>query len=207
MILDRKFLLWLGTGGIVALLCLASIRWLDQPAALLFRHGIAHADLLSQGLGSTVLIAGELAVMAALAIVRVWRHKLSATGETLLVACCASLCTFAGNDHVLKLLFGRPNPATVLFSGVPPAFQFFQGTFQSSFPSGHMAMACSFGMVLLLAFPRYKKLLASLLALAGIILVVGDWHFISDVIAGSYVGGLTGFWAWELWMAHNRRGA
>jgi membrane-associated phospholipid phosphatase len=32
--------------------------------------------------------------------------------------------------------------------------------------------------------------------------VVGDWHFISDVIAGTFLGVSAGFLAGELWSVH-----
>jgi uncharacterized membrane protein YoaK (UPF0700 family) len=47
--------------------------------------------------------------------------------------------------------------------------------------------------------------LAALLALAALLLVVGDWHFVSDVIAGGFVGLSAGVLAGAVWRLHSER--
>jgi len=207
MTLRRKLHIWIGITAAAALVAAAMIAWVDQPVAVLFKDNMSRVDALSRGLSSTVLITIEIAMMAVLAIVRIVRGEIPPLARIVLIACCVSLCTFAVNDHVLKLIFGRPNPSDVLMGQIPPGFQFFQGSFRSSFPSGHMAMACSFGMVVMRGSPRFTPWLEGLLALAAATLVVGDWHFVSDVIAGTFAGCLAGFWAWELWTLHMRHWA
>lgn len=44
--------------------------------------------------------------------------------------------------------------------------------------------------------------MGALLVLAALLLVVGDWHFVSDVIAGSFVGLTAGLLAGEVWRLH-----
>jgi hypothetical protein len=45
--------------------------------------------------------------------------------------------------------------------------------------------------------------LAILLLLAAALLVVGDWHFLSDVIAGTFLGVSAGILAGEGWLVHS----
>jgi membrane-associated phospholipid phosphatase len=41
--------------------------------------------------------------------------------------------------------------------------------------------------------------------LAAALLVIGDWHFLSDVIAGSFVGLSAGLLAGSLWSLHAKQ--
>jgi membrane-associated phospholipid phosphatase len=43
-----------------------------------------------------------------------------------------------------------------------------------------------------------------LLGLGAVALLIGDWHFVSDVVAGAFVGGTAGFVAGELWDQHTQ---
>jgi membrane-associated phospholipid phosphatase len=198
--------------GLWCLLCAAtmaatgaSMHWLDRPLALYFVANAERLSVLGTGFSSGVLIAGEMAVVVALAAARMARGSLPKPGKALLLACCASLCAFAVNDDVLKLVFGRPDPAQFLFAAIQPHFHFLQGNRESSFPSGHMVMAGAFSIALARIYPRSLAVFIILLCLAGALLVVGDWHFLSDVLAGVFIGGTAGFVAGELWIEHVQR--
>ncbi len=47
-------------------------------------------------------------------------------------------------------------------------------------------------------------LLSALLVLAAGLLVIGDWHFLSDVIAGTFAGISAGILAGEAWTVHSK---
>jgi hypothetical protein len=44
---------------------------------------------------------------------------------------------------------------------------------------------------------------SALLLVAAVLLIAGDWHFVSDVIAGTFVGVSAGILAGEVWLAHS----
>jgi membrane-associated phospholipid phosphatase len=44
-----------------------------------------------------------------------------------------------------------------------------------------------------------------LLLVAAVLLIVGDFHFVSDVIAGAFAGISAGLLAGEVWLAHSNR--
>jgi len=182
-----------------------SIRWIDVPVALIFLTNANRFTALGVGLGSAVLVAGEMVLIAVLAIARMVRGDLPEFAKALFVACCASLSAFVANDYVLKLIFGRHAPS-VLFQGVPNhVFNFFEGNQQSSFPSGHMVMATAFAVAMMRLQPRTWLALVILLGIGAAALVIGDWHFVGDIIAGAFVGGTAGFVAGELWLEHVQR--
>ena len=45
---------------------------------------------------------------------------------------------------------------------------------------------------------------SALLLVAAVLLIAGDWHFVSDVIGGIFVGVSAGLLAGEVWLAHSR---
>jgi membrane-associated phospholipid phosphatase len=182
-----------------------SVRWLDAPIALFFLRGSPHVAGLASAFGSSVLVTGDTSLMATLAIIRIVRGSLPRYAKALFVACCASLSAFAANDYILKLLFGRYGPYTFLGNPTAPIFNFFHGDLNCVFPSGHMVMSSAFAAVLFREYPRTRPIFTVLLGIAASTLLIGDWHFLSDIIAGIFVGGSVGFMAGELWYRHVRR--
>lgn len=191
-----------------AAVCLAATAiffvFLDDGIMRFFAGHIGKLDILSRGLGAAVVLSVDGAMALALVLVRFAQGKkgLSALYQALLLACLTSICAFAVNDSVLKLFFGVPNPGYVLFLGYHHGFHFLAGSRESSFPSGHMMLASSFAGVFMRLYPRSIAPLAVLLLIAATALIVGDWHFVSDVIAGTSLGIAIGLLAGDLWLDH-----
>jgi len=170
--------------------------------ALAFLANINRFSVVGTGLGSTVLVSGEMVVIATLAVVRMAKGNLPAFAKAIFVACCASLSAFVANDYVLKIIFGRLNPSDFFQRPTAHIFHFFQGNQQSSFPSGHMVMATAFAMVMIRLQPPTRPILIILLCIGAMALLLGDWQFLGDIVAGTFVGGTAGFVAGELWTEH-----
>ena len=178
-----------------------SFTHMDVPIALHFWRVGRFLHPLDTPFGATVVLSLESIVTVGLVLARVVRGHLSRFGESLAMACLASMCTYAVNDQVFKPLFGVPSPAKVL-EGATHAFYFLGGSASSSFPSGHMVLAGAFSGVFMKLHRASVWPLTALLVLAAGLLIVGDWHFLSDVIAGSFVGVSAGILAGELWSVH-----
>jgi membrane-associated phospholipid phosphatase len=164
---------------------------------------LGHVQALATGFGSAVLLSGEASVVLVLVVSRITHGHLSPFREVTALACLTSICAYAINAGVLKLLFGVPTPAEVLL-GTRHAFNFLNGSFNSSFPSGHMVLAGAFAGVFMRLYRGSVALFSALLALGAFLLILGDWHFVSDVMAGTFVGVSAGLLAGELWLAHSR---
>jgi membrane-associated phospholipid phosphatase len=65
-----------------------------------------------------------------------------------------------------------------------------------------MMLAAAFLGVFSRVYPRARIASLSLLIFGTVVLVVGDWHFVSDVVAGTFIGLTTGLIAGELWLRH-----
>jgi len=192
------WLLWLAG---CALLTALSFGYVDLPVARHFWNTGRFLQPLNSGLGAAVVLSCESALTVGLVLSRLIRGHLSRLGTTLVIACLASICTYAFNDIVLKPWFGVPVPLAVM-AGAAHRFDFFAGPGNYSFPSGHMALAASFAGVCMSLYRVAFWSLAALLVLTAVLLVVGDWHFVSDVIAGSFVGLTAGLLAGEVWRLH-----
>jgi len=177
--------------------------YVDVPTARRVYGLLGATESLGRGFGSAVLLAIEGSAALTLVCIRITRGRLSRFGEALALACLTSICAYAINDSTLKLFFGVPDPGAVLH-GTHHAFNLLAGSSNSSFPSGHMVLACAFAGVFMRLYRTSILPLAALLLFAAALLIVGDWHFVSDVIAGTTLGASAGLLAGEVWLAHSK---
>lgn len=196
------YLKWLVSLLVCTLAMAVAFAYLDVPTALRVYGILGSAGGLARGFASAILLGLEAAVALALIITRITRGHLSPFHEAIVLACLTSICAYAINDSTLKLFFGVPNPAAVLH-GAQHAFNFLSGSSNDSFPSGHMVLAAAFAGVFMRLYRASILPLSALLFIAGVVLIVGDWHFVSDVIAGSYLGVSAGILAGDAWLAHS----
>jgi membrane-associated phospholipid phosphatase len=101
----------------------------------------------------------------------------------------------------ISIIFGRDWPETwvdnnpSLISNNAYGFHWFQGTrIDDSFPSGHMARTVGASAVF---WAMYRSTLVRTVAAAicltmAISLIGMNYHFVSDVIAGSFLGAIVG---------------
>ena len=105
-----------------------------------------------------------------------------------LLAGIAIICAYV-LKWVFKLVFGRINTRVWLESRVSDGFHWFQGGGDySGFPSGHMTVLTAFFAAVWLFYPRYRSISIGLTLVLAVALIVTDYHFLSDVIAGAYLG-------------------
>ena len=196
--------MWLLSLLICTLAVAVSFVYFDLPVARRVNGILGPAEFLAKAFASAVLLGVEAVVALTLVVVRITRGKLSRLGEVAALACLTSICAYAINDSTLKPLFGVPNPMMVLY-GAPHKFGFLSGFPDSSFPSGHMVLAGAFAGVFMRLYRTTILPLSALLLIAAAMLIAGDWHFVSDVIAGAFAGISAGLLAGEVWLAHSKQ--
>ncbi len=191
---------WLLACAACAALAAFSFAHFDVPTARYFWKFSRFLHPLNKPFAAAGILTLESAVLLALMLARLVRGHISRFAETLTIACIASICAYGVNSLVLKPFFGIPNPTAVLH-GARHALHLMKGSPMSGFPSGHMVLAGAFAGVFM---PLYRKSiwpLGALLGLAAALLVAGDWHFLSDVVGGSFLGISAGVLAGEAWSA------
>ena len=121
---------------------------------------------------------------------RLVNGRLPPLAEALALACLASICAYTIDSEVLKVYFGVPNPYQMTRSGQRTCtITGWEGSPYSRFPRP----ATWRWLEPLLAFswdfigPAFVGRSLALL-LSCILLIIGGWHFLSDVIAGTYFG-------------------
>jgi membrane-associated phospholipid phosphatase len=196
--------IWLRRPVLVMASCLAlvliSYFFLDRPVAFLM-HRLFHRSLLFVpliGFGQLSISLGPPALaLAAFAGWMGWRpDQRGWTG----IACALSVTVTMTFKDSLKYIFGRAWPETwvhgnpsLIRDGVYGFFPFHGGDGWASFPSGHTAAISAVAGVLWWRAPEWRWLWALLIVVTAIGLLGGNYHFLSDVIAGGYLGFACGY--------------
>lgn len=206
----RSIYLWfvglIGTAVTVAI----AYQWLDRPIALLMHsNAIAtHRNILvdlSQIPDPLIPIA--VVILLALGF-RALAGRPLLNHHAVIIVCAWSLLFAAATKNQLKIVFGRTWPETwthnnpsFIHNGVY-GFNFMRsGSAYQSFPSGHMTAVCAVISVLWWWYPRWRGLYVAGVLAVGLGLIGANYHFLSDVIAGSFVGISIGMMAITLWNA------
>jgi membrane-associated phospholipid phosphatase len=191
---------WLIASIVCVCAVLLCIKFVDIPMAR-FAQALSWSDSLHvQALGIPVLIIGSGLILFLLGAERLAGLAIGRWSETLLLICLSLTWGVSVTELVLKPFFGRAVPAIFLTTG-HYGFDWFQGTSITSFPSGHAVQVLSVATVLWLRHPSLRLMSGAVAAVILIVLVLGNWHFVSDVIAGGYLGCLGAFMITMLWQS------
>jgi membrane-associated phospholipid phosphatase len=172
------------------------IAWLDRPISTLSYEILGHYYRLRVMTQSPSFFdASTVAITLAFVVRRLARATLGRLDAALIIGALSEIGTQQAVG-ALKVLFGRTWPLyhnpSFISDGVY-GFTFLRGgEAYESFPSGHSASIAAVLAVVWTFYPRLRGLGA--LALLGIVaaLTLGDFHFLSDCIAGALVGCVLG---------------
>ena len=90
---------------------------------------------------------------------------------------------------ISKDLFGRTNTRIWLMHPERFGFHWFHGGGDfSAFPSGHMAVFTAMMLGVSRYFPRFRPACAGLLLTIALALIITEYHFFSDIMAGVSLG-------------------
>src|SRR5437773_131610 len=197
---------------ITTVLCIAAVLvcyfWIDRPVAFfVYRHHINTIQVFRWLTYPPPEVQNWSAlVLTILMVRRAWGPFLR-WQKVLLVAC---LSLIVADDFRISLgdVFGRYWPETwthdnpsLIGTGTYGFHPFQRGDDIGSFPSGHAARILAFGAVWLIAMPRSRtvQIVAIILSASMLVsLVAMNYHFVSDVIAGSVLGGIVALYAAHL---------
>jgi membrane-associated phospholipid phosphatase len=204
----RPFRNWsLGLLG-TAVAVTVSYLWLDRPIAHLAHDHFAQFHLFEK----LTLVPEALTPIAVVAFLALGLRGLKGEGlsrlQTVLLVSGISLAVAVVIKDQLKFAFGRTWPETWMRNNpsfirdeVFGFFPFHGGPGYQSFPSGHTTAICTVMTVLWLCYPRFRPLYALTMAAVAIGLVGANFHFLSDVVAGGFLGisvGWLGVAMWEI---------
>ena len=181
---------WTVAAVATVFLVVISVKFLDRPLAWFFYRVLGHLMIVQQ-FAATPSFFGpfELFILLIFFIRRIAFYPLSRSDAALLL-CEASLLTTKSLVSPLKSLFGRTWPLyghPSLLLDCAYGFNSFTAG-QESFPSGHTASVCAVVGVLWAMYPRFRPMYALAVTIIAVALVAGDFHFLSDVAAGGFLG-------------------
>ena len=169
-----------------------SVAFLDRPIAWLFYQAFGHFAIVRQFAGTPSLFGPlEILVLLTFLLRRIALYPLG-YADAVIALCEASLLMTALVLSPMKFMFGRTWPLhghpSFLIDGAY-GFNFFTAGRQfHAFPSGHMASVCAVAGVLWTTYPRLRRFYATGAAAMATALIAGDFHFLSDVLAGGFLG-------------------
>jgi membrane-associated phospholipid phosphatase len=202
---------WMASLATTIVAVVLSYVWLDRPIALYVHdefHGVKALPWLT-------FIPDCLAVVAvAIFIVMGWRvasgRRLSRV-ESVFLVCGVSLAVAVAIKDQLKFAFGRTWPETwvnnnlsLIRNHVYGFNPFHGGVGYASFPSGHTTAICAVMSVLWICYPKFRAIYVLLIAGVTVGLIGADYHFLSDVIAGGFLGVSTGWMTVSFWECAER---
>lgn len=155
-------------------------------------------EIISQ-LGRSLWYIASFGVLAPLAFVLGARH-LARRFLFLLVAVLATGLLVQG----AKVVAGRLRPKALVDDGLYGFTWFDFGYETASFPSGHTATIAALAAAMWVLVPRWRDLWVLPVMAMGAARLLGGSHFLSDVIAGAFVGGAT---TYLVYRAFRSRGA
>jgi membrane-associated phospholipid phosphatase len=197
--MTRTFKIWIAGVIVTAAVVLVSVQWVDRPIAIwifdLFGGRRIPTHLADRIVQIPVVTAIVFVICGMIAIMG---RRFSKVEAAIAMGAISALATTVIKDQ-LKFAFGRTWPDTwgpgivSLVRDNVYGFHFFQsGKSFESFPSGHAAVAAALLSVVWILYPKLRRICAISMVAVDIGLVALNLHFVSDVVAGSFIGISTG---------------
>lgn len=186
---------WVSVLTFTAAATLISYFWIDRPVALFANahlHGYPIFDRMTLITGWFPPIA--VAVICIAGFTKYLGWQIPKFGEALLLSSVSLIVARAAKDQ-LKIVFGRTWPETwvnnnpsLIRDNVFGFNPFHGGAGYESFPSGHSTGICAVIAVLWIYYPRFRALYVLPVLMVTVGLVGANYHFVSDIIAGCFLG-------------------
>jgi len=185
---------------IVLIVIVGSIRYLDSGIAIRVMRFLQSIHILHK---NTEYVPDFLPYLVGIGTILIWAiyfyrlHKKKIGVKTQFLQLAGTALPVANLlKTFFQFVFGRTNIREWLIVGKPPVFNWFNKIGSGCFPSGHMTVFVAFGTAFLFYYPQYRRKVLIILVLLGAALIATDYHFLSDVIAGAYLGFITTYSLW-----------
>jgi membrane-associated phospholipid phosphatase len=170
-----------------------SYFYLDTAVALLVFRLIRSSHFVTQAtsdIPDTLLyIVVTLTVLSWTARFLLLRLGIQNRHTSFLRACGTVLPIAFVAKFIFQYVFGRSDPHLWLLFHHPPHFYWFRiDEGYGCFPSGHMTVFTALMATLSQYYPRYRSIFLALLILLALALIGTGYHFLSDVVAGVFLG-------------------
>jgi membrane-associated phospholipid phosphatase len=193
-VLYRRFLLALAICALSVLVC---IGYLDRPAAEFFNAHVRPYSVwpwLNRLLTLLVVIpVAALVFQFGAGLWMLFGRRLASWAQTSLLYSSGTIWAIT-TEFVLKQIFGRGSADPTYLVSHLYGFRFLHaGDGWTSFPSGTAIGALTIATITCVRFPRWRVAVSILAGLACIGVTITNGHWVSDVIAGMFLGACIGW--------------
>jgi membrane-associated phospholipid phosphatase len=200
---------WIVSFALTAVLVSVSYEWLDRRIAFLAHDHVRQFEVFGQLIFRVPEFVTPLAGLLLISVAfRVLTKRPLSQAQSVVLLCSLSFFLAEGIKTYLKVAFGRTWPETWIFNnpslirdGVYGFHPFHGGAGYTSFPSGHTTAVCAIVSVLWICYPKLRPVYLMCALAVSFGLVAANYHFLSDVIAGGFLGASTGWIATAMWKA------
>jgi hypothetical protein len=168
--------------------------WLDRPLAL-FLHGNVADKTIFVWLQRVPLV-----------------NRPFSRFQSVALTCSISFISTSLINSQLKYAFGRSWPNTwiennpsLIQNGAFGFNPFHGGPGFASFPSGHAAAICSVMTVLWWSYPNWRPIYVACATAVAVGLIGANYHFLSDILSGMFVGTSVGYITTKMSCSPNSR--
>lgn len=183
----------IGLGLLLTPLVVLCIYFLDVPVALFVKHNLyanPSWSNITSDLPDLLLLVVLLSMLVSLLVYRVRSRRglLDELTNLARMVCWVAPASYLAKT-LLKIVFGRVNTRHWLLEPDLYGFHWFQmreGC--EGFPSGHMLVIVALLAAAVRFYPKTRSLCLVTGTLLGLALVATNYHFVSDVIAGTWFG-------------------
>lgn len=188
---------------VCGLATVASILYVDQPLAEFFQVHTQHTgfwvavDRAFPVFDAVVVVA--LLFMIACGARVLSGHPLGSWTQTLLLCSWSAMWAVAA-DIIFKQIFGRWGPDDALVQYTDYGFHPLQSHLHwAAFPSGTAAVSAAIVSVLWTTNPGSRMVGSLVVVLLSAAVVIMNYHWLSDAIAGAFLGVFIGSSTVRLW--------
>src|SRR5262245_44822183 len=198
---------WVVSFVLTAVLIAICYAWLDRPIALALHHYASQFDGARKILFRVPEVTAPLGALVLLTLAfRVLTRRPLSRLQSVMLVCALSFFVAEGLKTFSKYVFGRSWPeswmgphVSFIRDGTYGFHLFHGGPAYTAFPLGHIAAACAVTSVLWICYPKYRTVYLLFVLAASLALLGSNSHFLSDIIAGIFLGASTGWIATVMW--------
>lgn len=203
----RGWTLALALCGIAVALCIAFV---DRDAAEFFeahlRHTVSWIWLDRALRPLDLVVAGALLFLFGCGIWVLSGRQVGRWAATPLLCAWSTIWAVAATI-IFKHIFGRSWPDPTYVRDHLYGFHFLRGgPTRESFPSGTAAISTAIASVLWITRSGWRAFTLAIVVFLSVAVVFMNYHWISDVIAGAFLGASIGWSTVRLWEPPNRFG-
>jgi membrane-associated phospholipid phosphatase len=205
----RAFAVWAASLLICGVLVIILYFWIDRPVAYFVHDELGDYRAIFDLPARLPKITGPLVATSALIIgVRALMKRPVKGAQVAIVLSALSWAVSAVPENWLKFAFGRTWPETwiqdnpsLIRDQVYGFNPFHGGPGYAAFPSGHMVAIGAIVSIFWFLLPRSRAICVICMVMVFIGQLGANYHFLSDLIAGGFLGFSVGWSITVVWNA------